>query len=96
MKKNFNEFEPKYSKDIIIGVRQIIIKINEELEKFCLTISDVGMNLLYLISQAGTFGLVYNLDLIKQIEPLKNIEKKKSNEKKRFIAKLTMNNNEND
>lgn len=52
----------------------MIDQINEELDNFCLTISDIGIYLIYLLAQIGTFSLVYNLDLIKQIEPLKNIE----------------------
>ena len=52
------------------------------------------MNLIYLLAQTATTGLVYNLALVRQIEPLNNIKNKYLNEKKMFIAKLTMNNTE--
>ncbi len=52
------------------------------------------MNLIYLLAQTATSGLVYNLALVGQIEPLNNIKNKYINEKNMFIAKLTMNNSE--
>ena len=42
----------------------IQIPINEELDNFCLTIWDEGINFLYLLAQTGTSGLVYNLALV--------------------------------
>ena len=46
------------------GVKQIISQINEELEPFCLTISDQGTSLIYILAQAGTTGLAYNLEFV--------------------------------
>jgi hypothetical protein len=52
------------------------------------------MDLIYLLAQTATSGLLYNLDLVGQIEPLINIKNNYLKEKKMFVAKLTMNNTE--
>lgn len=70
----------------------MIDEINEELDCFCLSISEEGISLIYLLTQTALSGLCYNLDLIEHNQPIRMLDERKETEKKLFVGRLTMNN----
>ena len=56
----------KCTKGVITDVKKIIEEINNELDYFCLSLSEEGISLIYLLTQTALSGFCYNLDLIAQ------------------------------
>ncbi len=77
---------------MITDVTKLIEDINGELNNFCLSISEEGMSLIYLLAQTALTGLCYNLDLIEHNKPIRMLDERKEIEKKLFVGRLTMNN----
>jgi hypothetical protein len=48
--KKFHLFDSKCTREVIKGVRQIISGVNEELDCFCLQLSEEGISLIYLLA----------------------------------------------
>jgi hypothetical protein len=81
----------KVAKSIFKDVNEIIKKVDEEIEPFCMKISDKGKELIFLVTQIYSFLLNEKLEIISENLPLREYMKTKKREKKLFIAKLTLN-----
>jgi hypothetical protein len=82
---------PKIARSIFKDVSEIIKKVDEEIEPFCMKISDKGKEFIFLVTQVFSFLLTEKLEIISESLPLREYMKTKKREKKLFIAKLTLN-----
>ena len=89
--KNFIKMSPKLAKSIFRDVNEIVKKVDEEIEPFCMKISDKGKELIFLVAQIYSFLLTEKLEIFRENLPLREYLKTKKREKKLFIAKLTLN-----
>ncbi len=88
---NFNKMSPQVAKNIFKDIIEIIKKVDEEIEPFCMKISDKGKELIFLITQIYSFLLTEKLEIINESFPLRQFMNRKEREKKLFVAKLTQN-----
>ena len=89
--KHFNKMSSKVAKSIFRDVNEIIKKVDEEIEPFCMKISDKGKELIFLVTQIFSFLLTEKLEIFRESLPLREYLKTKKREMKLFIAKLTLN-----
>ena len=59
------------AKSIFNDVNEIIKKIDEEIEPFCMNISDKGKEFIFLVTQIFSFLLTEKLEIVNENEPLR-------------------------
>ena len=68
---------PKLARGIFRDVNEIIKKINEEIEAFCMKVSDIGKVFIFLVIQVLTALLTEQLEIISESFPLRQFKTRK-------------------
>jgi hypothetical protein len=76
---------------IVDGVEDIVTKINEDMEPFCLKVLETGVSCLHQITQTYIVRIMQEVIRLTEHAPLLTLKKTKDKQRELFIAKLTSN-----